>query len=198
MYMLPKAFLRSCTHTYTKIKLKFTNTHRQNHIHTKKRETHKNTRHYIQTKAVSNWRESASISTVLYGKWTVRHTKSGQTCDHNRKTILIPLLIMFRMHITNRATEIDQKNTWVCSASNGKLLVMLRKWKSATRVTSSNPRVTISNSRVKSLNLRVTSLNPRVTRLKARVARLKAEFGWLKTRVRRLEARAEAIKPRVK
>ena len=34
--MLPKAFLRSCTHTYTKIKLKFTNTHRQNHIHTKK------------------------------------------------------------------------------------------------------------------------------------------------------------------
>ena len=54
MYMLPKAFLRSCTYTYTKIKLKFTITHRQNHIHTQKRETHKNTRHYIQTKAVSN------------------------------------------------------------------------------------------------------------------------------------------------
>ena len=42
MYMLPKAFLRSCTHTYTKTKLKFTNTHGQNHIHTqKKRNTQK-------------------------------------------------------------------------------------------------------------------------------------------------------------
>ena len=125
------------------------------------------------------------------------HTKSSQTCDHNRKIILIHLLIMFHMHITNRTTEIDQKNTWVCSASNGKLLIT-KKWKSATRVTSSNLRFTISNSRVKSLNLRVTSLNPRVTRLKARVARLKAQFGWLKTRVRRLKARVEAIKPRVK
>ena len=119
------------------------------------------------------------------------HMKSGQTCGHNRKIMLIPLLIMFHMHITNRITEIDQKNTWVCSASNEKLFVMLRKWKSATRVTSSNLWVTISNSRV-------TSLNPRVTRLKARVARLKAQFGWLKTRVRRLKARVEAIKPRVK
>ena len=81
------------------------------------------------------------------------------------------------------------------------------RWKSKTRVTSSNPRVTSSNPRVTSSNLRVTSSNPQVTssnprvrrlkarvaRLKARVGRLKARVGRLKTRVGRLKARAQAI-----
>ena len=67
------------------------------------------------------------------------------------------------------------------------------KWKSKTRVTSSNPRVTSSNPQVTSSNPRVRRLKARVARLKARVGRLKARVGRLKTRVRRLKARAEAI-----
>ena len=64
-----------------------------------------------------------------------------------------------------------------------------KKWKSKTRVTSSNPRVKSSNSRVTSSNPRVRRLKARVARLKARVARLKARVGKLKVRVGRLKAR---------
>ena len=45
----------------------------------------------------------------------------------------------------------------------------VEKWKSKTRVTSSNPQVTSSNPRVTSSNQRVTSWNPRVTSSNSRV-----------------------------
>ena len=103
--MLPKAFLRSCTHTYTKIKLKFTNTHRQNHIHTKK-EKHTKIQDIIykqkQFQIDMGQRQSQLCYMESEQSELFSHTKSGQTCDHNRKIILIHLLIMFHMHITNR------------------------------------------------------------------------------------------------
>ena len=39
-------------------------------------------------------------------------TKSGQTCDHDKKVILVPLLIMFQMHMKNRTTGIDEKKIY--------------------------------------------------------------------------------------
>ena len=51
------------------------------------------------------------------------------------------------------------------------------RWKSKTRVTSSNPRVTSSNSRVRRIKARVSKLKARVGRLnKARVRKLKHEL----------------------
>ena len=48
------------------------------------------------------------------------------------------------------------------------------RWKSKTRVMSSNPRVASSNPRVTGSNPRVTSTNSRVTNSNPRVRRLKA------------------------
>ena len=65
------------------------------------------------------------------------------------------------------------------------------RWKSKTRVMS-------SDIRIRRLKARVARLKARAVRLKARVRRLKARVRRLKARVGRFKARVEAIKPRVK
>ena len=91
----------------------------------KKRETHKNKRHYIRKKQFQIvqrvymrqcqpqlYMTHCQLQPYYMGSEQsgfFNHTKLRKTCDHNRKISLIPFLIMFHTHITKRTTEIDDK-----------------------------------------------------------------------------------------
>ena len=102
----------------------------------------------------------------------------------NPKTVIIYRLVF---PVIARSASIDRTTLATLNILNGSMMRLMVKWKSKTRVTSSNPRVTGSNPQVTSSNPRVTSSNPQVASSNSRVRTLKARVARLKVRVGRLK-----------
>ena len=92
----------------------------------------------------------------------------------NPKIVIIYRLVF---SVIGRSASIDRTTLATLNILNGSMMRLMVKWKSKTRVTSSNPRVTSSIPQVTSSNSRVRTLKARVTRSKARVEAMKP---WLR------------------